>query len=485
MKVLQKSKEKVKREASFGESLLIIVISLAMLMVNIVFLKGDAHVPLILATALVSLYAVYRLGYKWDEVMDGIAGGIKDIASTLLIFGIIGMMIAAWIQAGIVPTLIYYGLKLMNPKLFLVLTMLICALVSTSTGSSWTTVGTMGIVFLGIGAAFGVPMYVTAGASISGAYFGDKISPLSDTTNLAPAVAGTSLFDHIKHMLVSSGIGLVVSSIIFMFLGFRYGGSANELGIIEEIEATISGNFYVSPILLLVPCSVILMGILKQPPIPSLFLGVILGCVCCVLFQGESVSAVGTALQYGFVFESGSDMLNTLLSGGGIQSMMWSMSLTLSAICYGSVLDVTNILIVLAKRVLRLAKGDGGLITCVVVTCLCTNIITGDQYLGLILPGKMYRKEFEERGLAPQNLSRALEDAATVTSPLVPWSSCAAVMVGALGIPTLAYLPYCFFCLVSPVISKLLGLTGLTITRLRPKEGSEAGRLADKAEGGE
>lgn len=247
MKVLQKSKEKVKREASFGESLLIIVIFLAMLMVNIVFLKGDAHVPLILATALVSLYAVYRLGYKWDEVMDGIAGGIKDIASTLLIFGIIGMMIAAWIQAGIVPTLIYYGLKLMNPKLFLVLTMLICALVSTSTGSSWTTVGTMGIVFLGIGAAFGVPMYVTAGASISGAYFGDKISPLSDTTNLAPAVAGTSLFDHIKHMLVSSGIGLVVSSIIFMFLGFRYGGSANELGIIEEIEAPSPGTFMSRP----------------------------------------------------------------------------------------------------------------------------------------------------------------------------------------------------------------------------------------------
>ena len=199
MKDRQKSKERARREASFGESLLIIVVSLAMLMVNIVFLKGDAHVPLILATALVSLYAVVRLGYRWDEIMDGIAGGIKDIASTLLIFGIIGMMIAAWIQAGIVPTLIYYGLKLMNPKFFLVLTMLICALVSTSTGSSWTTVGTMGIVFLGIGAAFGVPMHVTAGAAISGSYFGDKISPLSDTTNLAPAVAGAALFDHIKH----------------------------------------------------------------------------------------------------------------------------------------------------------------------------------------------------------------------------------------------------------------------------------------------
>ena len=485
MKDRQKSKERARREASFGESLLIIVVSLAMLMVNIVFLKGDAHVPLILATALVSLYAVVRLGYRWDEIMDGIAGGIKDIASTLLIFGIIGMMIAAWIQAGIVPTLIYYGLKLMNPKFFLVLTMLICALVSTSTGSSWTTVGTMGIVFLGIGAAFGVPMHVTAGAAISGSYFGDKISPLSDTTNLAPAVAGAALFDHIKHMLVSSGIGLIISSVIFMFLGFQYGGSANELGIIEEIEATISGNFYISPILLLVPCAVILMGILQQPAIPSLFLGVILGCVCCILFQGESVSSVGTALQYGFVFESGSEMLDTLLSGGGIQSMMWSMSLTLSAICYGSMLDVTNILIVLAKRVLRLAKGNGGLITCVVATCLCTNIITGDQYLGLILPGKMYRKEFEERGLAPQNLSRALEDAATVTSPLVPWSSCAAVMVGALGIPTLQYLPFCFFCMVSPVISIMLGLTGITITKLPTAGKKSAGELEDGTEDGQ
>ena len=227
------------------------------------------------------------------------------------------------------------------------------------------------------------------------------------------------------------------------------------------------------------------MGILQQPAIPSLFLGVILGCVCCILFQGESVSSVGTALQYGFVFESGSEMLDTLLSGGGIQSMMWSMSLTLSAICYGSMLDVTNILIVLAKRVLRLAKGNGGLITCVVATCLCTNIITGDQYLGLILPGKMYRKEFEERGLAPQNLSRALEDAATVTSPLVPWSSCAAVMVGALGIPTLQYLPFCFFCMVSPVISIMLGLTGITITKLPTAGKKSAGELEDGTEDGQ
>ena len=215
------------------------------------------------------------------------------------------------------------------------------------------------------------------------------------------------------------------------------------------------------------------MGILKKPAVPSLFLGVILGCLCAMLFQGESVSSVGTALQYGFVFDSDSEMLATLLSGGGIQKMMWSMSLTLCAICFGSVLDATNCLHILASKLLKVAKSTGGLITCVVLTCLGTNIVTGDQYLGIIIPGKMYRKEFEDRGLAPQNLSRALEDAATVTSPLVPWSSCAAVMVAALGIPTIEYLPYCFFSMVSPLVSIFLGITGITILKTSDIKKSE------------
>ncbi len=458
-------KKNNKRTPSFLESLILTGVALGVLMYTVVILRGDAHIPLIFSATVISLFAVCRLGFKWDEIMEAIGQGIKDIASTILIFGIIGMMIASWTMGGIVPTLICYGLQFLNPRYFLVLSMIICSIISLSTGSSWTTVGTIGVVFLGIGAGFGVPMQITAGAVISGAYFGDKVSPLSDTTNLAPAVAGAQLFDHVRHMLVSSGIALVASGLIFFFMGMRYNAGNADLSLMLEIENIIRSNFYVSPILLLVPCTVIVMGILKKPAVPSLFLGVILGALCCVTFQKYKIADLVNTLNNGFVFESENEIMSTLLSGGGIQNMMWSMSLTLCAICFGSILDVTHILHVLAAKILTIAKNTKGLIICTVFTCLGVNLITGDQYLGIILPGKMYRQSYEERGLAPQNLSRALEDSATVTSPIVPWSSCAAVMVAALGIPTVSYLPYCFFSLLSPLVSIFLGITGISITK--------------------
>ncbi|MBQ9075904.1 MAG: Na+/H+ antiporter NhaC [Mogibacterium sp.] len=477
--VREEKPARTRRQPTALESLILVAFSLGILMYNVVILRGDAHIPLIIATAVVSAYAVYMLGFNWEELMSAIGHGIREIAVTILIYGIIGMMIACWIQAGIIPTLIYYGLKILNPKFFLVLAMIICAIVSTATGSSWTTVGTMGVVFLSIGAGFGIPMAATAGAAISGAYFGDKISPLSDTTNLAPAVSGATLFDHIRHMLVSSGISLAIAGVIFTIMGFRYNAENADLSMVDEITSTIRSGFHLSPVLLLVPCLVIVMGILKKPAVPSLFLGVLVGAILGMIYQGVSFNDLQTALNYGFEFESDSEMMNELLSGGGIQNMMWSMSLTLCAISFGSVLDATDMLHILAAKLLKVAKSTGGLITCVVFTCLGTNIITGDQYLGIILPGKMYKEEFEKRGLAPQNLSRALEDSATVTSPLVPWSSCAAVMVAALGIPTLEYLPYTFFSLLSPVVSIILGFTGITIYYTNKGKKEETAQEAD------
>jgi Na+:H+ antiporter, NhaC family len=461
---------RVERTPSFAESFILVAISLSMLMYNIFILKGDAQIPLIIATSMISVYAVVRLGFRWDRLMDSIGNGIREIASTILIFGIIGMMIATWIMGGIVPTLVYYGLHLMNPKFFLVMTLLICVVVSTATGSSWTTVGTMGVVFLGIGAGFGIPMPITAGAAISGSYFGDKISPMSDTTNMAPAVSGSDLFSHIRHMLVSSGISTLIAAVLFFIIGLKYSGASGTPEIITEIESVISSSFHISLLFLIVPITVIGLGVLKMPSVPSLFLGVVLGVICCCI-QGNDLGAVFDALNNGFTFTSDSELLSSLFTGGGIQNMMWSMSLTLCAICFGSVLEVTQIINVLAGKILSVVRGTKGLIVATVITCLTTNIITGDQYLGIILPGKMYKKSYEDYGLAPQNLSRALEDSATVTSPLVPWSSCAAVMVAALGIPTVQYLPYCFFCIVSPIVSIFLGITGITITKL-PKDES-------------
>ena len=466
---MEEKKEKKKKEKqipNFAESLILVLISLAILTYNIFVIRGDAHVPLIIAACILSLYAIYKLGFTWDELTEGITRGINDLATTFMIFGIIGMMIASWTQAGVIPTLICYGLKILNPKFFLVLAMVICAIVSTATGSSWTTVGTMGVVFLGIGTGFGIPAAATAGACISGAYFGDKISPLSDTTNLAPTVAGATLFGHVRHMLVSSGISLAIAGVIFFFMGLNYDVAGADSSMVLEISDSISQNFYTSPILLIVPVVVIVCGILKKPAVPSLVLGVFLGDLCAIIFQHQSLSSILDALQYGYVFESDSEMLSELLSGGGIQDMMWTLSLTLCAVIFGSILDTTKMLKVISDKVLLLAKSTGSLIVCTVLTCLGMNIITGDQYLSIILPGKMYREEYAKRGLAPENLSRALEDSATVTSPLVPWSSCAAVMVGALGIPTVTYLPYCFFSMASPLVSIFLGFTGITITKI-------------------
>lgn len=460
---------KTKREATLFEALLPVVITIGLLMYAVlpVFEVGqDVHIALILGALIASIVAITRLGYTWKEVEDGIISTISDTMQAIIILAIIGMIIGTWILGGIVPTLIYYGLQILSPGFFLIAACLLCCIVSLATGSSWTTAGTVGIALMGVAAGLGVNPGAAAGAIISGAYFGDKMSPLSDTTNLAPAMAGANLFDHVRHMVYTTGVSLAIALIGFGILGAGYAGKELDISAINEILNLMKESFNINPLLLLVPIIVIVMVARKVPAIPGLFIGTLLGGVAAMIFQGASFAGVTDAMQYGVVSETGNEMLDSLLTGGGYQSMMWTISLILATLTFGGVLEKTGMLETIGKVILKYAKSTGALVTATIFTSIFTNVLAGDQYLALVLPGKMYKDEYRKRGLAPRNLSRCLEDAGTLTSPLVPWNTCGAAMSTYLGVPTIEYFPYCFLNLVNPIVSIIFGFTGITMMKL-------------------
>jgi NhaC family Na+:H+ antiporter len=458
---------KTKREAKLWESLLTIGITVLLLMYAVLFNDGmDVHIPLVFGALVAAIIAITRLGYTWNEIEEGIISTIAGTMQAIIILAIIGMIIGTWIQGGIVPTLIYYGLQILSPSLFLVAACLLCSVVSLATGSSWTTAGTVGVALMGVAAGLGVNPGMAAGAIISGAYFGDKMSPLSDTTNLAPAMAGAKLFDHVRHMVYTTSVSMVIALVGFGILGARYAGKELDTAAINEILSLMSENFVISPLLLLVPVIVIVLVAMKVPAVPGLFIGTLLGGAAAMIFQGAGFAEVMDAMQYGVVSETSNPMLDDLLTGGGFQNMMWTISLILAALTFGGTLEKTGMLETIGKVILKYARSTGSLVTATIITCIFTNILSGDQYLALVLPGKMYKDEFHKRGLAPRNLSRCLEDAGTLTSPLIPWNTCGATMQTSLGISTIEYLPYCFLNLVNPIVSIVFGYTGITMMKL-------------------
>jgi NhaC family Na+:H+ antiporter len=463
------TKIKKKREAKLWEALIPVVGTIAILMYTVLpffGVEGEVHIPLVLGALIAAVVAVYRLGYTWSEVEEGIISSIAGTMQAIIILAIIGMIIGTWIQGGIVPTLIYYGLQVLSPGIFLVATLILCSIVSMATGSSWTTAGTVGIALMGVGAGLGINPAMCAGAVISGAYFGDKMSPLSDTTNLAPAMSGANLFDHIKHMFYTTGTSYLIAAAGFIFLGFGFAGKELDKAVINELLDLMSQNFSINPLLLIVPVIVIVLVAMKVPAIPGLFLGTLLGGLAAMIFQGASVGDVFNAMQNGYTSETGNVILDDLLTRGGLQSMMWTISLIMCALTFGGILEKTGMLEAIAKVILKFAKSTGSLVTATIFTSIFTNVLAGDQYLSIVLPGKMYKEEYHKRGLAPRNLSRCLEDAGTLTSPLVPWNTCGATMSTYLGVPTLEYIPFCFLNLVNPVVSIVFGFTGITMMKL-------------------
>jgi len=475
------NKTRQRREATLLDALIPIVLTVALLMYTILVVGGDVHIPLVLGAVIVTIIAVYRLGYTWGEIEAGFIETIAATMQAILILAIIGMIIGTWILGGIVPTLIYYGLQVLSPSFFLIATLLLCSIVSLATGSSWTTAGTVGIALMGVAAGLGVPAPMAAGAIISGAYFGDKMSPLSDTTNLAPAMAGSTLFDHIKHMVYTTGVSYIIALIAFGIMGARFAGQELDVPALNEMLSIMRENFNISPLLLLVPVIVIVLVAMKTPAIPGLMIGTILGGVAALLFQGATIGQVLDAMQNGVTSETGNEIIDSLLSGGGLQSMMWTISLILCALTFGGMLEKTGLLEVIAKKVLVYAKSTGSLVTATIVTSIFTNALAGDQYLAIVLPGRMYKEEFHKRGLAPRNLSRCLEDAGTMTSSLFPWNTCGAAMSTYLGVPTVEYVPYAILNLVSPIVSIIFGYTGFTMMKLEDDPSSPEYKGKNKA----
>ncbi|MDO9548693.1 MAG: Na+/H+ antiporter NhaC [Candidatus Marinimicrobia bacterium] len=446
------------------------VIYLALVLVYVLrFLHGDPHIPLISAAAVAAIVAVFS-GYRWEKIRTGMINTIKISLPAILVLMIIGMIIGTWITAGIVPTMIYYGLKIISPRVFLLATALICCIVSLATGSSWTTAGTVGVALIGIGKGFGIPLPMVAGAIISGAYFGDKMSPLSDTTNLAPAVTGAKLFEHIRHMVYTTGPSLVIALILYTFLGLRYGGKDLDMNAINVILNGLSDQFFISPVLLLPPLLVIGMVIFKVPAIPGLLGGTVLGGLFAALFQHTSLNDIVQSAHYGFVAATGNEAIDNLLTRGGLDSMMWTVSLILCAMSFAGVLESSGMLKAIALKIISVAKSTGSLVTATVLTCIGTNMIAGDQYLAIVLPGRMFKKIYDDRGLKPKNLSRILEDAGTLTSSLIPWNSGGAFMFATLGVYPFAYLPFAFLNLINPLVSIFYGYTGFTIEKYTEAE---------------
>lgn len=458
---------KEKRNATLGEAIICILFLVCTLFISLTKLNLSAHIPLVLGSIFASSIAIIRLGFTWKELEEGILDTINNTMQAILILLIVGMLIGTWIISGIVPSMIYWGLNILSPGIFLVATTVICSIVSISTGSSWTTAGTIGIALLGIGSALGIPKEVIAGAIISGAYFGDKMSPLSDTTNLAPAMAGSNLFDHIRHMLYSTVPAMLISLVIYAFLGMKYAGHAIDTSQISQIQNALASSYNtLSPLLLLVPVIVIVLVILKVPAIPGLIIGTILGGLVAIFFQGASLQNVLEVAKVGYTSNSGMLFVDELLTRGGLNSMLDTVSLMLCALTLGGILEKTGMLEALARFILRFAKGTFGLVAATIFTCIGTNIAVADQYLAIVIPGSMYKEAFKKQGLDPKNLSRTLEDSATITSPLIPWNTCGAYMSATLAVNSFAFLPFAFFNILCPIVSLTLAATGIGIAKL-------------------
>ncbi len=452
------------RSPHLWHALLPVLLMIFFLGFNIFKYNGSPHLPLVGGSIVASLMGLY-LGFSWKEIEKGIVGGIIVALQACLILMVIGFLIGAWIVGGIVPTMIYYGLKILSPSIFLAATMLICALVSLATGSSWSTAGTIGVALVGVGQGLGIPLPMVAGAIISGSYFGDKMSPLSDTTNLAPAVAGAELFSHIRHMVYTTGPSLVIALTIYIVIGLRYDHGDLHQGNIDQILQTLDAHFNTSPVMLLPVALVILMVVFRIPALPALLGNALLGGLFALFFQHADLGAVLSAAQNGYVSETGVVSVGVLLSRGGLESMMSTVALIICALSFGGVMERTGMLNIIGEAVLKRAKSTGSLVLSTVLTAIGMNIIAPDQYLSIVVPGRMYREAYKKAGLKPKNLSRALEDGGTLSSSLIPWNTGGAYMWATLGVYPFAYLPFAFLNLINPIISIFLGYTGLTMEK--------------------
>ncbi len=441
-------------------------------------LSGSNQIALILSAAVAGVIAIY-LGYDWLEIQKGIVKSISSAMSAIIILFMIGALSGTWLLSGVVPAMIYYGLQILNPTIFLFAACVVAAIVSLATGSSWSTIATVGVALLGIGKALGMGEGVIAGAIISGAYFGDKMSPLSDTTNLAPAMAGTDLFTHIRYMIFTTGPSILISLVIFLVWGFTFDSSVSN-DEIPHILTAIDGAFNINPFLFLVPVVVIYMIVKKIPALPALLAGTLMGALFAVIFQPQifdGISGISNdPLKSGYIavmkamytnisITTENTLVNDLLSTGGMAGMLNTIWLILTAMIFGGVMESAHMLQRIASAIIRLAHSTGSLIATTAATSVFFNVTASDQYLAIVVPGRMFRSTYKDRGLKPEVLSRTLEDSGTVTSVLVPWNTCGATQSTVLGVSTFAYAPFAFFNIISPFMTIIFGYLNIKIRR--------------------
>ena len=463
-------------------------------------LSGSNQFVLLLGAAVAALVG-FKNNVSFSKMMQEVAENIKSTAGALLILLMVGALAGTWLISGVIPTMIYYGLQILNPTIFLAACVVICAIISIATGSSWTTSATVGIALIGIGETLGISMGMTGGAVLSGAYFGDKMSPLSDTTNLAPAMAGTDLFTHIKYMSYTTIPTIIVTLLIFVIIGLNLDVTGTPQ--IEDKLDAIGSAFHISPWLFIVPIFVIFLIIKKTPPLIALLFRALLGGVVAVISQPEIIknivathmvsvdgnliqSDVLTSLSYDFktmytgvmnaltvdtAVETSSKELNDLFTSGGMKGMLGTIWLIICAMVFGGIMDAIGALARITDALLKMATSVFGLFASTVVSCFALNLTASDQYLALVIPGKMFKKAYEDKGLAPENLSRTLEDSGTVTSVLIPWNTCGAyhskVLFGYAG--ATAYIPYAFFSILSPITTLLFAAFSIKIRQLVKK----------------
>jgi NhaC family Na+:H+ antiporter len=470
--------QKPNQAPSLGVSLIPVTFLLLTLIINIIIFKDDASSGANQIALLISAVIASGLGffiYKQDYhlIEKKIIKSITISLQACIILFFIGSLIALWIMSGVVPTMIYYGLKIIHPSIFLPVSCLSCCVISLSTGSSWSTTGTVGIALMAIGTTLGIPEGLTAGAIISGAYFGDKMSPLSDTTNLSPAVAGSTLSTHIRHMIYTSGPAITIAIILYLIIGFFYQHDASVTQL-NQVTAIMTEKFNISLFLLIPPITIFVLVYKRAPAIPSIIIGLLLGVIGILLFQqshynfsslSDAYKQIMTVSFNGFSIDTGNAMIDKLLSRGGMSGMLNTIWLIFCAMVFGGAMEATKMLEVITHTILKKVRSSFSLISATLASCLFVNVTACDQYLSIVLPGRMFKQSYDDYDLAPENLSRALEDSGTVTSVLVPWNTGAVYNSAVLGVATLTYLPYAFFNLLSPIVSLVLAYTGWTILK--------------------
>lgn len=471
------------KQANLKETLAIISVLIFTICIAVfLFRDNPTGGPIQLAltfTAFIGILVGFKNGVAWKEIEQSISDSVGIATTAIFILFCVGALIGTWILSGTVPSMIYYGLHFLSPAIFFPTACLLCAFVSISIGSSWTTMATVGLALVGISSVLGLSIPITVGAIVSGSYFGDKMSPLSDTTNLSPAVAGSELFAHIRHMAWVSIPSFIIALVLYTVIGLSMSTTSTSAIELDVFTDALQGRFDIG-LHLLIPLLILLyMAFKRIPALPTIFTGALIGALFALIFQNQVIldfandsggsqlmaliKGISKVMFDGYTADTGVEVIDKLLNRGGMSSMTQTVWLVLSAMLMAGVFSSIGIFETVATALIRITKKTGSLIMVTLSNCFLMNLIAGEQYIAIIVPGQIWNKEYKRRGLAAVNLSRCLEDAGTLTSPLVPWSTCGAYIYGVLGLTSFAYIPFCFFNIINPIISAIYGYTGFTI----------------------